>query len=387
MLRESARGFASRERDLSAFRARMGQVPGYDAVHFQQMRDLGWAGTLVREELGGAGMGLREAAAIAEELGRSLLGDLFLATCVLPVALLEDRAALPSASPVLRAIALGNTVAALAWQERPDSLDPACIETRAKRCSEGYLLTGGKQWVAGAPATSTLLVSARLDGGIAVFGVPRDLAGVSLRLQWQADGTAASLLRLDEAQVTADALIIGPDDGVGAIRRALDQAAVAASAELLGVACSAFDLTLSYMKTRVQFGQPIGSFQALQHKAVDLLVQRELASSVLDEAVAALSGGSVDENARSSVAGRCKARCSDAALRITRECIQLHGAIGYTHEYDLGLYVKRALVLAAWLGNGAQHRARQHQAVLGADKARQGRLTVSAVPGSPCPEA
>ena len=119
----------------------------------------------------------------------------------------------------------------------------------------------------------------------------------------------------------------------------------------------ALEMSLDYLRTRVQFGKPIGSFQALQHRAVDLYIQQELSSAVLDEALAFLDSGP-DARARAAAASRVKARCSDAALRITREAIQLHGAIGFTDEYDAGLYLKRALTLAAWLGGAAWHRRR-----------------------------
>lgn len=358
MLRESARDFAEREKDFTAFRARMGQAPGYDTERFRKMQDLGWRSALVREELGGAGMGLREVAAIAEELGRGLSGDVLLATSVLPVQLLQDRLTLPTAVPLLKAIAEGSAVAALAWQERAESIATDAMETIADRSASGFELTGVKRWVAGGQVATVFLVSARHEGGIAVFAVPREAGGVAVDTAWQVDGIASPVLRLDKVQLAADALLVDCSQGVATISRAQDAAAVAASAELLGVTNVAFDMTIDYLKTRVQYDKVIGTFQALQHKAVDLLVQRELAAAVLEEAVAAFDedGGSEAERAR--LASRCKARCSDAALRITRECIQLHGAIGYTHEYDLGLYVKRALVLAAWLGNGAQHRAR-----------------------------
>ena len=116
-------------------------------------------------------------------------------------------------------------------------------------------------------------------------------------------------------------------------------------------------MTLDYMRTRMQYGRHIGSFQALQHRAVDLLVQQELSGSVLDDAISMIDSAANGVELQRLVS-RAKARCSDAALRITREAIQLHGAIGYTDEHDLGLYLKRALVLAAWLGNSTQHRAR-----------------------------
>ena len=137
-----------------------------------------------------------------------------------------------------------------------------------------------------------------------------------------------------------------------------------AGAELAGVMDRALEMTLDYLKTRVQFGKPIGAFQALQHRAVDLYIHKELANAVLNEALALLDRGP-DAAARAALASRVKARCSDAALKITRETIQLHGAIGFTDEYDAGLYLKRALTLAAWLGHPVWHRRRYARLTIG----------------------
>lgn len=358
MLRESARDFAAHELNTGAFRERMGQLPGYGVTHFDQMLELGWRSVLIREELGGAGLGVREVAAIVEELGSSLLGDVLLATSVLPISLLQDGAALDTAAPLLNAAATGDVVLALAWQEDSNSLDPGAIHMRARNQGSGYTISGAKFRVAGAPAATHFLVSARTDDGIGVFNIPRDAVGVSVQNCWQVDGSASQNVYLHDVLVEASAQLLAPAKGLKALTRAIDATAVALSAELLGVATAAFKMTIAYMNTRVQYDKPIGSFQALQHKAVDLLVQRELAASVLEEALNAFDQSERLACDLSRLASRCKARCSDAALRITRECIQLHGAIGYTHEYDLGLYVKRALVLAAWLGNAGQHRKR-----------------------------
>ena len=130
-----------------------------------------------------------------------------------------------------------------------------------------------------------------------------------------------------------------------------------AGAELLGVMEATLQMTLEYMRNRVQFGKPIGSFQALQHRAVDLYIQQELAAAVVAEAVDVLDSAA-GERERAKIASRAKARACEAGLRVTREAIQLHGAIGFTDEYDVGLYLKRALVLAGWLGNGSAHRRR-----------------------------
>lgn len=358
MLRDSARDFATRERDLASYRRRMQKLPGHDTSQFARMQELGWRAVLIAELFGGAGMGLREAAAVAEELGSALLGEPFVATAVLPVSLLQAVPVQPAAAALLQRAAQGHATLAVAWQEQAQSIDPATIGLQARRTDSGHVLSGSKSWVAGAFAASDFLVSARCADGVAVFHVPRDAPGLTMTNAWQADGTPAPVIQLDQVEVNASSELVPSEAGADALVAALDAAAVVASAELLGVARAAFQMTLAYLRTRVQFDKAIGSFQALQHKATDLLVQQELAAAVLEEAVGESGAGDRSGAERSRLASRCKARCSDAALRITRECIQLHGAIGYTHEYDIGLYLKRALVLAAWLGNGSQHRRR-----------------------------
>jgi alkylation response protein AidB-like acyl-CoA dehydrogenase len=157
--------------------------------------------------------------------------------------------------------------------------------------------------------------------------------------------------------VTREGMIGSPVVARAVLGRALDRATVVASAELVGVMGRTLELSLDYMRTRVQFGKPIGAFQALQHRAVDLYLQQELAAAVLAEGVRDLET-IADDRARSALASRVKARASEAALRVTREAIQIHGAIGFTEDCDVGLYTKRAIVLSAWLGNATAHRRR-----------------------------
>ncbi|MBE0626776.1 MAG: acyl-CoA dehydrogenase, partial [Burkholderiales bacterium] len=143
-----------------------------------------------------------------------------------------------------------------------------------------------------------------------------------------------------------------------ALRLALDHATLSASAELLGVMDCALEMTLAYLRTRVQFGKPIGSFQALQHRAVDMYIQKELTRATLAAALATVQAPDCTPDQRTAAASSAKARATQAALAICKEALQMHGAIGYTDEYDLGLYFNRALVLSAWLGNAAMHRSR-----------------------------
>ena len=181
--------------------------------------------------------------------------------------------------------------------------------------------------------------------------------GIESSLELCADGTFSAIVRLHDVRIDVANRIAHGAVAHDALARAIDEAVVIAAAELFGVMDRALAITLEYMKTRVQFGKPIGSFQALQHRAVDLHIQKELAVGALDDAVRVLDGGA-DARTRSLAASRAKSRCADAALLITREAIKLHGAIGFADECDIGLYFQRALVLAAWLGNGAVHRRR-----------------------------
>lgn len=357
LLQDSLQDYVAREKDLKGFRERMGKPPGYNPRHLEHLKSLGWHAATVAEAEGGSGMGLREAVLIARELGKGLLGDVYVATGVMPAALLQHPSVLEVARPWLERMAAGELTLALAWQESADSLQPTSVGTSARQTATGHAISGTKRWVVGGGAADVFLVTAQVADGVGVFAVPAGSSGLSVEVGWQVDGQALLSLHLDNVEVDAGSMVCGSDAGRSAVAHALDVGRIVASAELMGVMEATFDMTLDYMKTRVQYDRFIGSFQALQHKAVDLLVQRELAAAVLEEAVLVTSGA-ITEADRAGLTSRCKARCSDAALRITRECIQLHGAIGYTHEYDLGLYVKRALALSAWLGNGAQHRRR-----------------------------
>jgi alkylation response protein AidB-like acyl-CoA dehydrogenase len=236
-------------------------------------------------------------------------------------------------------------------------LDPAAIQTRAVPFEGGYRLSGTKRFISGAAQADAFLVSAQGGDGIVLLWLPRATAGAGVALEPLADGRSFVTLRLQDALVPKGRVVAAGPVAAEALARAFDNGSVIVGAELLGVMERALEMSLDYLKTRVQFGKPIGAFQALQHRAVDLHIQKELAGAVLEEALAALDRGP-DAATRAQLASRVKARCADAALKITREAIQLHGAIGFTDDYDAGLYLKRALTLAAWLGHPVWHRRR-----------------------------
>jgi len=357
MLRESAADFVTRNTDMRRLRERRGTLPGHDPALIRQIADLGWLGIAVPEEHGGLGLGFAELAVVVEELGKGLIGGPVVGSVFGALALRHGmNEALKSR--LLPQFADGSLLPAVAWQEGAGGTDPSKIDMRAEKAGSGFVLSGSKRFVDGASSAGGFVVSARGAGGPALYWVGADSAGLTLQHEWRADGTPSGWLVLDGVRVEEDEVVTtaGPD-GLAPLARAFDEAVVMAAAEMLGVMEAALQMALAYMRTRVQFGKPIGSFQALQHKAADLYVQQELTRAVLQDAVRAIDSACVGPE-RAGIASRCKARASDAGLRVTREVIQLHGAIGYTDEYDAGLYLKRALVLSAWLGNGSQHRRR-----------------------------
>ena len=357
MLRESAADFVSGTMDTRRLRERRQTLPGYEASTLRHMAELGWFGILVPEAQGGLGLGFAAMSVVLQELGKGLMADPMLPT-VLAARVLQHGANEALKERLLPALVEGSLLPCVAWQEGLGGIDARAIATRAEADGSALRLTGAKRFVAGAAGAAGFVVSARGSKGFGLYWVDASAPGVTLRHEWRADETPSGVLDLRDVRVAQEDVVAPASaDGLAALERALDETVVMAGAEMLGVMEAALQMALGYMRTRVQFGKPIGSFQALQHKATDLYVQQELLRAVLEDAVRELDGGG-DALERARLASRCKARASDAGLRVTREVIQLHGAIGYTDEYDAGLYLKRALVLSAWLGNASAHRRR-----------------------------
>jgi len=357
MLQTSVADFVARGTDLARVRRLRGTSAEYERAVWKKMAGLGWLGILVPERYGGLGLGLAEMAIVARGLARALVPEPLTATAVLAATALSGAENEALKREQLPRLAAGDVLPALAWQERAGELDPAAIETRATPFEGGFKLNGVKRFVAGAAQADAFLVSARTTGGAVLLWLPRDAAGAQFDLEPLADGRSFGTLRLDDALVPRSGVAASGGAVLETLGQAFDHGCVIAGAELAGVMERALEMSLDYLRTRVQFGRPIGSFQALQHRAVDLHIHKELASAVLEEAVAALDRGPAAP-ARAAAASRIKARCADAAARITREAIQFHGAIGFTDEFDAGLYLKRALVLTAWLGAASWHRRR-----------------------------
>lgn len=338
-LRDVAARLVADRTDHRRTRAQRHTVPGFSADIWNTCVEMGWLGILVPEVDGGLGLGLPEMAAVVRELEKGLLSGPILEFGVLGARAITLSSASELRSALLAGIGDGSVRPVLALAADGSLPDVA----------GGGLLRGACGHVAGGAYATHLLVPAREADGLSLYAVPVDTAGVTLTTAWLADGTALGQLRLEGA---AGTVLASGTAAEAAIAQAMDETRLVISAGLVGLSEHMLAMTIDYLKVRKQFGQLIGSYQALQHKAVDLHIQKELA-------VACMERGLVAGAAEREVAAlRAKSRTSSAAMRIARESIQLHGAIGFTDEHDLGLYTKRTMVLSAWLGNASVQRRR-----------------------------
>lgn len=358
MLRDVAAAFAKRDGNFTRVRGLRGKQPGFDREVWRAIAELGWLGILIPERYGGLGLGFAEMRVVVEELAKTVMPEPLTACAVLARGALLHGDNETLKRKLLPRIANGDLIVGLAWQERGGSLDPAAVETRATTQGSGsVVLDGAKRFVTPAAGADGFIVSARDRDKIGLYYLPATANGVSITLEPRADGTFAGALHLSGAPVEPAHIVTTGTGALGTLARSIDEATVMAGAELYGVMSLALEITLEYMKTRVQFGKPIGTFQALQHRAVDLYIQEALSVGAIDDAIRTLDSD-VSPEVRTAAASRVKSRCSDAALTITRESIKLHGAIGLADECNVGLFLQRALVLSGWLGNGADHRRR-----------------------------
>ena len=384
--RDSARALLARHGGAARVRAQRADAPGFERAVWTEIAAAGWPAVLVPEVSGGLGLSAEHAAAIAQEVGRALLPEPWVAAGVLAPRLLSLLPAGGRRDKLLEGVLSGECMVGVAWQEHEGVIEPGACDARARPTKEGFVLDGFKRWVVPGAGADGWLVTTRLvdgdgeagaDAPLALFWVPANTPGVRCVAQARIDGSPMGLLQLQATGLPADALLATGADAEGALADALDTARLMQAAELLGVARRAFDDTLEYLKTRVQFGKPIGANQALQHRMVDAYLQLELADASLQEQLALIAR---EPGALAAAASRCKARCAEAALHVTRLAIQFHGAMGYTDECSVGLYTKRAMQLATWLGNARAHRARYLRLVR--DRAQ----SAAQAPAGPQPE-
>ena len=355
MLRDMAREWVQNEAPVGAFRKvrDTGSPLGYDPAAFAAMSEMGWVGVLIPEAYGGSDFGFLSLGLVLEETGRTLVGSPLAATGLAAASALVLGGSESQKQEWLPRIASGELVATLAVDEGPRH-DPSKIETRAQSTGGGWRISGTKMFVPEGDGAGLFIVAARTDAGVALFLVPGDAQGLTRATRRMADSRSHAEIRLDSVEVAEDSLL-GPEDGAELLEQVLDRARIGTAAEMLGMAEQAFQTTLEYLKTRVQFGQTLASFQALQHRMAKLYTDIELMRSVVETALEAVDSGRSDLPQLASLA---KATANETLHLMSREMVQLHGGIGMTDEHEAGFYIKRARVLENLWGNASFHRER-----------------------------
>jgi alkylation response protein AidB-like acyl-CoA dehydrogenase len=361
MLRDTAMAFARDEMPVSHLRElRDGGANGVDAEMRGKLAELGFFGVLVQEEYDGVGLGMVAMGQIMEAQGRTIAATPLLQTAVMGASALILGGSEAQKAEWLPKIASGEATVALAVDEGTHHA-PLNIATEAERNGQGYTLNGAKRYVPDGHHADVFIIAARTFGeagqahGISLFLVPNNADGLSVNALNTVDSHGAAHLTLEDVAVGEGSVLGAVDAGWEVLEPTLDRGRIALAAEALGSAQAAFDMTLEYMQTRKQFGQLIGSFQSLQHRAAKMFTDLELTRSCI---AAALSGVDENRNDMAELASLAKARASDLIHLVSNETVQFHGGIGMTDAHDSGLYMKRARVQEALLGGGSYHRDR-----------------------------
>ena len=351
-LRRTVRSFLEQKSPESEVRRLMETTEGYDPAVWEQMgSQLGLQGLHVPEEFGGSGYSYVELIVVLEEMGRALLTAPYFSTVVLAANALIHCGDDAAKKELLPGIASGETIATVAFTEENGRWDESGITMTAKKDGDGYVLDGTKMFVLDGHTANVVLVAARGDAGVSLFSVAGDASGLTRTPLSTMDQTRKQA-RLEFSGTPAK--LVGTEGGGWAtLERVLDLAAVGLAAEQVGGAQYCLEMAVQYAKDRVQFGRPIGSFQAIKHKCADMLLEVESAKSA-----AYYAGWCAAElnDELPSVASLAKAYCSEAYFHVTAENIQIHGGIGFTWEHPAHLYFKRAKSSELLLGDPTYHR-------------------------------
>ncbi|KXU82917.1 acyl-CoA dehydrogenase [Paraburkholderia monticola] len=357
LLQDSVRRFVDRDYGFDARTALVKARTTSSALHWQTFADNGWLAAALPESCGGLGGSLIDTVLIAQQLGRALVIEPYLGCAVLAAQTLWAAGTPAQREHWLPALAEGSRKFALAYSEAQSRGFPEPVALMAVATPEGYSLSGCKTLVLGGADAHAFIVSARASDadGITLAVVDADAPGLARRMLPLHDGSFAAELTFDAVQVSRDAVLGEPGSGLAALQHGLAHASAALGAELVGGMEKAIEITAEYLKVRQQFGVPIGSFQALQHRLADMAAEMELARSMLYALLASLEND--DAPARQRAVSQAKAVIGRAARFVCAQAIQLHGGIGMTEEYQVGHYFKRAVVADALFGSSDAHDA------------------------------
>jgi pimeloyl-CoA dehydrogenase small subunit len=346
--------------DLNQRLGYMKQPQGYSAKLWQQYADLGLLAIPFAEEYGGLGQGLTETMIVAEAFGRALVVEPYFATVVLGGGALRHAGNAALLAELIPPMVQGNLTVALAHQERQARYDLADTATTARADGRGgYTLEGEKCVVLAGASADKLIVSARVFGGrrdrngIGLFLLDAKANGLTRRDYPTQDGFRAADIGFSAVRVAPEGVLAGPEQGLQVLERVVEEAIAALAAESVGAMAALHELTVDYLKTRKQFGQPIGSFQVLQHKAVDMFTALEQARSMAYYAT--MMAAEPDAGARHKAIAAAKVQIGRSARFIGETAIQLHGGIGMTMEYKAGHYFKRLTMIDMAFGDADHH--------------------------------
>ena len=362
LIRDQAKSWVSEQAPVAKFREMRDAKTeiAFDGKTWQEMVEMGWTGIIVPEAYGGSELGFLTFGLILEETGRQLTASPLFASALVGATAIIDGGREETKHAVLPGIVSGAQLVTLALEEGPRH-NPAGTAVKASANSDSYELFGNKTFVMEGMAATSYIVVARTSGGagdsagLTLFHVPADAAGVTRDAMSMVDSRGYANVSFDGVEVSSANVLGTVDEGMALLDVILDRARAGLCAEMHGTASASFDMALEYLKTRVQFGQVIGSFQALGHRAADLYTSKELARSVFEAALTAIDDEAV--NVPEMVA-LSKTKVGEFLHEMSNQLIQIHGGIGMTDEYDAGFYLKRARVLETAFGNQAYHRDR-----------------------------
>ena len=362
LLQESVQRFVQDNYSFEQRRKIVDNDKGFSETHWKQFAELGWLGMAFPEAVGGYGGTPVETMIVMEEFGKGLVAEPFVSTVVLGGGAIIAGGSAEQQQEIVGKIAEGELKLALAFAERQSRYNLADVETKAEAVGNDYILSGAKSVVFGAPSADKFIVSARTSGGsreevgISLFLVDSNAAGVAVRGYPTVDGLRAGEVTLNNVKIPGSAMVGGKDQGFDILDHVIDHAIAATAAEATGAMSALNNMTLEYIKTREQFGQPIGKFQVLQHRMVDMFIAHEEAKSM--SMMVAMRVSDEDVRERRKAASACKVQIAKSCRFVGQQAIQLHGGIGMTDEYAAGHYFKRLTMIDRSFGDSDFHLAR-----------------------------
>lgn len=370
LLADSVNRMVEKEYDFEKRKAHLAQAEGFSRDTWKTFADMGLLGLTVPAEYGGFGATTVDVMIVMEAIGRGLIVEPYFSTSIMGANLLALGAPAAVKETLLPQIVEGKLLVAVAYTERNSRYELANVALSAKAAGGGYGLNGAKSVVLHGGSADKLIISARTSGsardakGITLFMIDRKAPGVSVRDYPTIDGLRAAEITLKDVKAGADAIIGQLDEGLPLLQRVADIGIAALCAEAVGAMQSLNTATLEYLKTRQQFGVPIGRFQALQHRMVDMVLQAEMAKSMA--CLAAVKCLSEDVAERRRACSAAKALIGQTGRFVGQQAIQLHGGMGMTNELNVGHYFKRLTMIESTLGDTDYHLARVGDAILAA---------------------